>query len=91
MEMSAAIGQPEATPIEGLTEGRIVHYVTDMGKHRPAIIVQVWDRWSGCSNLQVFTDGTNDGFPADRGITWITSIEHSAQPTVNTWHFIEKA
>lgn len=88
-EIKVAVEQ--AKPIEGLTEGRIVHYVTDTGKHRPAIIVQVWDTWSGCSNLQVFTDGTNDGFARDHGLTWITSIEHSITPNPNTWHFIERA
>lgn len=28
--------------MEGLTEGRIVHYVLPDGQHRPAIIVKVW-------------------------------------------------
>lgn len=58
--------------MNGLTEGRIVHYVLQNGVHRPAIVVKVW-RYSepvqnesdevvytipenGCSNLQVFTD-----------------------------------
>jgi len=58
--------------MEGLTEGRIVHYVLDSGEHRPAIVVKVWrypdpdvvdqdgaallNPRNGCSNLQVFTD-----------------------------------
>ena len=48
--------------MDGLTEGRIVHYVMPNGQHRPAIVVQVWDYTgpSGTSNLQVFTDGPND-------------------------------
>lgn len=59
--------------MEGLTEGRIVHFVMPNGKHRPAIVVQVWRvpysdgpepitkaPESGCSNLQVFSDSTND-------------------------------
>jgi hypothetical protein len=28
--------------MEGLTEGRIVHYVMPNGEHRPAIVVRVW-------------------------------------------------
>lgn len=56
--------------MEGLTEGRMVHYVMPDGKHRPATVVQVWrvtqegniriPPENGCSNLQVFTDGPND-------------------------------
>jgi hypothetical protein len=47
--------------MEGLTEGRIVHYVMPDGKHVPAIVVKVWDTTGsmGTSNLQVFTDGSN--------------------------------
>jgi len=49
------------------TIGRIVHYVLPNGKHRPAIIVEVWpeefpnnpEEKTGL-NLQVFLDGTND-------------------------------
>jgi hypothetical protein len=48
--------------MEGLVEGRIVHFVMPDGEHRPAIVTKVWDRenQSGCSNLNVFTDYTND-------------------------------
>jgi hypothetical protein len=56
--------------MNGLTEGRMVHYVMPDGKHRPAVVVKVWrvtgeggiqdPPVSGCSNLQVFTDGPND-------------------------------
>ncbi len=62
--------------MEGLTEGRIVHYVlnegSDKGEHRPAIVVRVWRGYdgsgkqtkipeNGCSNLQVFTDSDSEG------------------------------
>lgn len=56
--------------MEGLTEGRMVHFVMPDGTHRPAVVVQVWrvtkedgsnvPPTNGCSNLQVFTDGPND-------------------------------
>jgi hypothetical protein len=50
--------------IEGLTEGRIVHYVMPDGSCRPAIIVRVWQdlqkELPGYSNLCVFRDGSND-------------------------------
>lgn len=53
--------------MEGLVEGRIVHYVLSEGRskdeHRPAIIVKVWEshKAQGTVNMQVFTDGSNDG------------------------------
>lgn len=46
--------------MEGLTEGRVVHFVCADGEHRAATIVKVWDHTTGVANLQVATDGTND-------------------------------
>jgi len=98
--------------MEGLTEGRIVHYVMPDGvEHRPAIVVKVWRKEdgtppdNGVSNLQVFTDGTNDFYhtkgstgekwisdaEVKTGIVWRTSIVYSEEPKPNTWHWIEKA
>ena len=88
--------------MEGLTEGRIVHYVMPGGEHRPAIIVNVWETadCEGYANLQVFTDSNNDTFnkkagveDADirKGIWWRTSICYSETKEVNTWHWIEPA
>lgn len=86
--------------MEGLTEGRIVHYVLPdgphAGEHRPAIVVKVWRQSDGTppvngySNLMVFVDGTNDN-PNYSGPVWATSIEFSADPRPRTWHWIEKA
>ncbi len=54
--------------IEGLTVGRIVHYVLESGRckgdHRPAIVVRDWKQENGLVQLQVFTDGMNDDFRA---------------------------
>lgn len=51
--------------MEGLTEGRIVHYVLPNGSHRPAIVVNNWATQitppcEGYVNLQVITDCGND-------------------------------
>lgn len=81
--------------MEGLTEGRIVHYVLPdgphQGEHRPAIVVKVWSKDVGTSNLQVFVDGENDGYPAGTNVVWKTSITYSENPVSGTWHWIEKA
>lgn len=85
--------------MEGLTAGRIVHYVLpegpSKGEHRPAIVVRVWGQYEDAEGvpliqLQVFTDGLNDGFTA--GTEWRTSVHHDPtgeQP--GTWHWIERA
>lgn len=87
--------------MEGLTEGRIVHFVLQdgphAGEHRPAIVVKVWRQGDGTppangySNLVVFMDGTNDGASYAGCVHWATSIAYSAEPKPRTWHWIEKA
>ena len=87
--------------MEGLTEGRNVHFVLPdgphAGEHRPAIVVKVWRQGDGTppangySNLVVFMDGTNDGAAFGGCIHWATSIEYSEEPKPRTWHWIEKA
>lgn len=92
-QMNQAPSEPKAIP--GLTEGRMVHYVLPdgirKGEHRPAVIVKVWDYGHGTSNLQVFTDGRNDGDNDLNGVEWKTSIMYSEEPKPGTWHFIERA
>lgn len=77
--------------MEGLTEGRIVHFVLENGEHRPAIVVKVWDKSTGYVNLQVFTDGSNDGEQYASGQYWATSIFPNEDHAPRTWHWIEKA
>lgn len=80
-------------PIKGLAVGRIVHFVLvggpHAGEHRPAIIVRTWSNYDpGLVNLQVFTDGTNDG--QEGGTLWQTSIHHDPdEKKPGTWHFPE--
>lgn len=45
--------------MEGLTEGRMVHYVMPDGTHAPAVVVKVWNKDNGLVNLSVFTDYSN--------------------------------
>jgi hypothetical protein len=98
--------------IDGLTEGRIVHYVMagqdapsaghqSVGQHRPATIVRTWDKESGCSNLIVFLDGSNDGHKYKvehmgvahdeyRHTYWATSRMYSEGGEPGTWHWPER-
>ena len=61
------------------------------GEHRPAIIVAVFgDRPDGLCNLQVFTDGSNDGFTSHQGTLWATSIHRDDTISrLGTWHWPE--
>jgi hypothetical protein len=82
--------------MDGLTEGRIVHYVLpdgpNAGEHRAAMIARIWERSSGYVNLWVFQDGTNDGLGFSAAPTWTTSVPYSEDTHVyRTWHWIERA
>lgn len=71
------------------TVGRIVHYVLpegrNAGEHRPAIVTRVWS--DVCVQLQVFTDGENDGLA---NVEWRTSILNDEAGAPNTWHWPER-
>jgi len=74
------------------TIGRTVHYIMPgSGKHRPATVVEVFgDRPDGLCNLQVFVDGSNDGFRAEQGTHWAPSIHRDDTMTrQGTWHWPE--
>lgn len=90
--------------MEGLIEGRIVHYVLQNGTHRPAIIVHVWytigegnirtPPENGSSNMQVFMDYDEDdqGYDArPYPLTRMkTSVLYDETGVPGTWHWIEK-
>lgn len=90
--------------MDGLIEGRIVHYVMPdgryKGEHRPAIIVKIWgDRKQDptpCVQLAVFVDGTNDyvNLPIQDGsfmpCVWKTSVVYNEEKEPYTWHFPER-
>jgi hypothetical protein len=80
--------------LEGLTEGRMVHYVLatgpNKGSHRPAVIVRIWTKEAPyTSQLQVFTDGANDGLD---NVHWATSVTYDESgEKQHSWHWIERA
>lgn len=76
--------------MNGLTEGRMVHFVMPNGEHRPAVVVRVWNKETGYVNLQVLTDGSNDGPGCEKGIRWETSVDYSEEFGIRTWHWPEK-
>lgn len=92
--------------MDGLIEGRIVHYVMPNGEHRPAIVVRVWRvrdsegpepitkaPENGCCQLQVFldSDGEHDWNDGPNNILWGSSVLYSENQEPRTWHWIERA
>lgn len=85
--------------MDGLTEGRIVHYVLregrGKGEHRAAIVAKVWrdaagkSPASGCSTLVVFTVPMYDGSLETAREAPSVLFDASGEP--GTWHWIEKA
>lgn len=83
-------------PGPGVIPGRIVHYVlapSDLpdgksaGELRPAMLIRVWNPSDGCSNLQVFLDGTNDGQIQGPAHLWATSRNYDTEGALGTWHW----
>lgn len=82
-------------PKNGVTEGRMVHFVLVNGEHRPAVIVKAWNLPSyghAEVNMQVFMDGTNDPEQYGSTLYWATSVPFDDdQKRPGTWHWIEPA
>ncbi len=77
--------------MDGLTEGRIVHYVNHKtGKHMAAVVTLVWDSARGLVNLFVWPD-----MHAELEALTPTSVLFDPGATAGhargTWHWIEKA
>ena len=82
--------------MEGLIEGRVVHYVIEdgrnKGEHRAAIVVKNLGQNNGCANLTVFYDWTNDGEGYGSGLAWETSrLFDDTEKSPGTWHWPERA
>ncbi len=90
--------------MQGLIEGRQVHYVMTgaepgvlghtAGRHRSAEVIQVWQSDKGRVNLRVSVDGANDLANEDpktaRTSIWVTNVGYSEDPRPGTWHWIER-
>ena len=85
-------------PAQKPSIGRIVHFVLDggphKGEHRPAIITKMWPNYNDREHvqLQVFTDGPNDGEAYKSGLFWATSVTYAdaSENKPYSWHWPEK-
>lgn len=74
--------------MDGLTEGRIVRYVTPQGEQHAAIVSKVKDRTMGLVNLGVWDDAGNSYNAVN--VPYAEYQEHEkTQPS--SWHWIERA
>jgi len=83
--------------MDGLIEGRIVHYVMESGDHRPAIVVQVMGKETGSVALTIFL-APHDPEPVTHGNLLPVMIplegryaRYSPDNAPGTWHWIGRA
>ena len=73
--------------MDGLIEGRIVHYVNQLGIHMAAVVTYVHSPAIGRVNLFAFLAGRST---ADEGCLKL-SVNYDELMAKGTWHWIEKA
>jgi hypothetical protein len=77
--------------MDGLTEGRMVHFVAENGAHLAAVVTRLWNA-DGVVNLNVQMPGDGDNGSYDSApVIRRTSVRYSADPEPYTWHWIERA
>lgn len=78
--------------MEGLTEGRIVHYVARKNAdHAPALIVRVVDRDPVRVNLCVFASSTTQASRWGAPVQIENDVPYSDAKEPFSWHWIERA
>jgi hypothetical protein len=65
--------------MDGLTTGRVVHYVNDSETHEPSVVVEVYDKDAGYVRLRNFSD------------LLLYACTYSEKRGKNTWHWPEKS
>lgn len=76
--------------MDGITEGRIVHYVAYNGRHLAAIITGYSVDKPGNCNLAVFTDMANVNGDQSGGVQFHFNVHHDETPTPGRWHWPER-
>lgn len=82
---TSAPSEPLPFKLEGLTPGRIVHYIDIGARHRAAVITYIYSD-EGTVNLFVFDDGVA---PLPEPVLRSVRYDENMQPL--SWHWIEKA
>lgn len=77
--------------MDGLTEGRNVHYVAYNGRHLAALVTGYSQDKPGHADLAVFTNMPNVNGEQSGGIQFHFNVPHNETPTPGTWHWIERS
>ena len=77
--------------MEGLIEGRIVHYVACNQRHLAAIVVGVNDSAAGDIDIALFTNLNNVNGDKNFGLQFHQNVKPSDGKEPGTWHFVERA
>ena len=73
--------------MNGLTEGRIVHYVAYNNRNLAAIVIGIGDFEKGVIDLSVFTNMENAAGKKNFGVQFHQDVEYSENPKPGTWHW----
>ncbi len=76
--------------MEGLTEGRNVHYVAYNNRHLAALVTGYNPDKDGQADLVVFTNMPNVNGEKSGGMQFHFNVPHSEEPKPGTWHWIER-
>lgn len=74
--------------MDGLTEGRMCHYVAYNNRHLASIVIGFKD---DKADLAVFTNMSNVNGVKNFGLQFHQEIAYSETKEPGTWHWIEKA
>lgn len=74
--------------MEGLTNGRIVHYVSETRDNVASIVVYVEDKENGIVTLLSLYDPKHD--PRSDVFEINGNCKYSKEPHIGTWHWIPK-
>lgn len=78
--------------MQGLTEGRVVHYVAYNGRHLAAMVIGTYlDGLDSCADLVVYTNMTNAAGKKNFGVQFHQDVRYSEDKMPGTWHWIERA
>jgi len=75
--------------MDGLTEGRIVHYVAYNNRHLAALVIGCTA--DGHADLAVFTNMSNVNGVKNFGLQFHQEVSSSESKEPGTWHWAEKA
>jgi hypothetical protein len=80
--------------MEGLIEGRIIHYVAYNGRHLAGMVIGLGAHLvdePAKADLVIFTNMSNVNGVKNFGMQFHQDVQYSETKEPGTWHWIEKA